>query len=75
MRTVTASGWPYEYRAFVTPSKSFWRYTDGYRYVVEKKWVHWGEHKVSKWYATKDEALAAADKWLDQHDGDREYIE
>lgn len=67
MRTITASGWPYEYRAHVVRHDGWVR--KGWRYVIEEKWVHWRSHHTSRVYKTEVEAAAAANSWLDRKDG------
>lgn len=68
MRTVTASGWPYEYRAHVYRYEGFFR--KGWKFTIEERWVHWRHHKTSwRVFKTEDEAKAAANLWLDHKDG------
>lgn len=63
-RTVTADGWPYEYRAHIIEASWFGR--PRWRYVIEQKWVHWRHHTTSHGFKTEALAVAAANRWLDR---------
>lgn len=66
MRTVTAVGWPYQYRAYVVPAPWFGK--PRWRYIVEQKWVGWRYHRASRRFKTERAAIAAANRWLDRID-------
>lgn len=71
VRHVTASGWPYEYRAYIRRHDGWLRH--GWKFVIEEKWVHWRWHKTSwRVYATEEQAQEAAHQWLDAKDGYRQ---
>jgi len=77
MRTVTARGWPYEYRAYIVRYDGWFRH--GWKYVIEQKWVHWTHHATStRVYKTEAEAEYDANERLDSLDGyakERHYVE
>ena len=68
MRTVTDDGWPYRYRAHIVPSSWFGK--PRWRFRIERHWVHWTHLTTSRRYKTREEAEAAANRWLDRHDRD-----
>lgn len=73
VKTVTADGWPYEYRAHVIESSWFGR--PRWRFVVEQKWVHWRHHKTSRRFKSREEAVQAATRWLDsQEEDDKDFV-
>lgn len=75
MRTVTASGWPFKYRAHIVQASWFGK--PRWRFVVERKWVHWDHHETSRRYKTEAEARAAAEQWLDNHEDnhyDKDFV-
>lgn len=74
MRTVTADGWPCEYRAHIVAGT--WLGSPRWRYVIERKWVHWSHHKTSRRFKTEAEARLAAGMWLDRHEAnyDKDFV-
>jgi hypothetical protein len=77
VRTVTASGWPYEYRAYLVRYDGWFRH--GWKFVIEQKWVVWRRYDAS-WtvYKTEDLAEAAANARLDALEDNtarRDYVE
>jgi hypothetical protein len=73
-RTVRADGWPYHYRAHIIEASWFGK--PRWRFVVEQKWVHWSHHKTSGRFKTRDEAVSAANEWLDRHEAvhDKDFV-
>lgn len=78
-REVTVYAKQSVYRARVEPhTKGLVRRRDGFRFVIERRWSqvpsdmvlaeHWQVHQRGPWVATRDEAAAAADAWLDKAD-------
>ncbi len=61
-----ADGWPYEYRAHIV--RASWFGKPRWRYVVERKWVHWSIDHTSRRFRSKEDAEAAANRWLDSHE-------
>lgn len=55
------------WRAKVHPSRSTWLRRRGFRYQLWQEWVgEWHPRITSKWYPTREKALAAADTALDR---------
>jgi hypothetical protein len=53
------------YRAMIHECRSFWRKQPRWKFKIEREFVLWDYCHTSRKYKTRDEAVAAANAWLD----------
>jgi hypothetical protein len=65
---IPSTGWPYTFRARIE-SRVLRLRGLRFRYVGERKWVHWDDDHRGRWRKTEAEAEADANRWLDGIEG------